>query len=383
MKTKKLKILFDANPMVNGNKSGVGYYTYNLIQELSNRHKNDIELVGHYFNFLGRKHPKLPTGDNISYRQSRIIPGKALSLTRALGFQLPLELFFKSNGDAVIYTNFVALPSVFKIPRFTAIHDLSYEEVPQYVADKNQKFLHRFVRKSISMSSGIITISTITKNSIIKHYGVSPDKICLTYIPPRLTNEALKAKKPKNILGKYILFVGTIEPRKNISNLLAGYTLLPPQIKNTFSLVLAGGMGWKNEEILTNIKALQDAGEKILLTGYVSDEEKEYLYNNASMFVWPSHYEGFGMPPLEAMLKHIPTAVSDIPVHREVTKDGVAYFNKDQPDSIRNAISEILGNSKYTRALTARGYQVATSYEWGPVVESLVHFIRMNSRDDR
>jgi glycosyltransferase involved in cell wall biosynthesis len=150
--------------------------------------------------------------------------------------------------------------------------------------------------------------------------------------------------KKMGIQGKYILFVGSIEPRKNIQNLVEAYTKLPMFIKDTYSLVLAGGKGWKDEQILASIKDAQNNGNKIIQTGYITEAEKDALYKDASLFVLPSHYEGFGMPIYEAMQYKIPIVASNIPVFNEIAGDSITYFDKDSVGDIANVMEKIISS---------------------------------------
>ncbi len=377
MKTKTPTILFDANPLVNGNKSGVGYYGYRLLDALATNYPDEIQIKAHYFNFLGRKQNlDLPTHPNIVYVQSRIVPGKVLNLVRKFGFQLPLELFFKSKGDVAIFTNFVSLPSILKIPSLVAVHDLCYEDVPNYVSKKNRLFLQQFVPKSVARAKKVITISESTKRAIIKHYKVPAKDIIITPIPPA-NDDATKPRKPARVGNKkFILFVSTIEPRKNVLQLVKAYVELPPKLKNTYSLVLAGGIGWDVEGTMSTIKQLQTDGEDIVVTNYVSDEEIKWLYQNADLFVMPSHYEGFGMPILEAMAHDTPTVVSDIPVFHEVSETASLYFNKDDPASIRDAIVRVLEDKKLQNSLVSKGREQVSKYSWQDVATTIYQSIQ-------
>lgn len=373
MKNKKIKILFDANPMINGSKSGVGYYTYYLIQALSDKYPNDVQLVGHYFNFMGKKRGlKLPQAPNISYKQSKIIPGKILSLTRKFHFQPPLELFFKQKGDAALFTNFVSLPSILHVPTYIAVHDLCFEDVPEYVAKKNRDFLHTFVPISIKKAEKIITISEFSKQSILRHYDVNPNKIFIMPIPPvQQTQPGDNIPIASIIKGKYILFLGTLEPRKNIINLVKAYEQLSTDIKKEYALVLAGGTGWYFESTMDYINKLMKDGANIQLKGYVSDDERVSLYKNASLFALASHYEGFGMPILEAMSFGVPTAVSDIPVFKEVANSASVYFDKDDPRSIATALTSALKDKVLRKKLVEGGYKTASAYSWEQVAKDV------------
>ncbi len=371
MKNKPLKILFDAGPLVNGSKSGVGYYTYRVLDNLAAKYPDELEFRVHYFNFLGRrKNLELPRHPNITYVESRILPGKILNMLRRIGLQLPLELFFKSRGDVAVFPNFVSLPSIFRIPTFVAVHDLCYIDVPEFVAEQNRRFLTKFVPRSVKAAARVITISESTKRAIQKHYTTPDSKFVLTPIPPAAAHP-VKPQRPEGLAGKFILFVSTLEPRKNVIGLVKGYEALPKKIRDTYALVLAGGMGWYMEQDIAYIQALQEKGYRIILSGYISDAEKEWLYNNATLFVMPSHYEGFGMPILEAMQHQLPTALSDIDVFHEVAGDASLYFDKESPASIARILEMALKDPALRELLVSKGNARLKNYSWDTVAATL------------
>jgi glycosyltransferase involved in cell wall biosynthesis len=125
------------------------------------------------------------------------------------------------------------------------------------------------------------------------------------------------------------------------------------------------------EETLDYIKDLQAKGHKIILTGYVSDDEKTTLYEQAELFVMPSHYEGFGMPVLEAMAYGLPTVISDISVFREVAGDASMYFDKDDPSSIARAVQRLLEDPAMQRTLKKKSLETAAQYDWKLVVQDV------------
>jgi glycosyltransferase involved in cell wall biosynthesis len=356
MKNKPMKILFDANPLAKS-KSGVGYHVDGLMRALSRVGGEDIELVGHYFNFLGKKRfSDLPTGKNISYTQSKILPGKFLSLCRKFGFQPPFELFTKTHGDILLCTNFAVYPSLFRSKKVVIMYDLGYLDCPEHVAIKNLNFLKIWAPRAIMQADKIVVNTIFTKNRIIDEYKIAKDKFCIMPIPP-VTNPDIKSESLRrfNIPSKFLLFVGTIEPRKGIDTLLDAYKQLPKNIQSEYSLVLAGGKGWNDEEILQKITNLKHAGLSIILTGYVSDGEKASLYKKSVFCIQPSIYEGFGMPILEAMTYGKAVICSDIDVFHEVAGTSAVYFKTNDPRALSDAIRKLLHDPKKLRATEKAG----------------------------
>lgn len=366
---KKIKILFDANPLVNSSKSGVGYYSERLLIALASKYPDDVHIVGHYFNFLNRKKPSLPQLPNISYKQTVLFPTKAVNILRRIGIEIPLDLFVRTKADFAIFPNFVSMPFLHHIPSAVIVHDLGYLECPEYILPGNRTFLTRFVPKSIKRSELVITISEATKSVIKRYYGTPDSKFLITPIPPQRND--IKPVKPADMRGKYILFLSTLEPRKNFIGLVRAYMLLPKSLRDTYGLVLAGGPGWNVDQELVEIQKLQSEGNNITTTGYISEGEKAWLLANASLFVMPSHYEGFGMPILEAMSTKTPAAVSDIPVFHEVAGDAAVYFDKDNLQSIARTIEDVLSDKTKQDLLVSNGVKRVAMFDWDDVAKNV------------
>lgn len=330
-KTKKpIRILFDASPLINNHRSGVGYYTEKLVEALAAAYPDDVELTGYYFNFLGRKpvsvQSELP---NIHYKAVRFFPGLIISpLGRLTGLQLPIELFIWKKYDHMLFPNFISLPSLRRTPQSVVVHDLGFIDCPEFVHQKNIAYFAKLLPKSLRRAKTVISVSDFTKDRLVKLFKLSAAKIIVSQIPPVITKPA-KVDLPTSLTkqgiqaNKYILFLGTIEPRKNIIGLVEAYSQLPTTLQGQYSLVLAGGKGWNDDPTLHAIKQAKEQGANIIETGYISEQERLALYSNARLFVLPSHYEGYGMPIIEALAYHLPVAASDIPVFHEIAGDTI------------------------------------------------------------
>jgi len=376
MSAKPIRILFDAHALL-GQKTGVGYYTSGLIHALAEAHQNDIELVGYYHNFLYRKKtPDLPIAPNISYRQVAFVPGQIVNLLRRLHVPVPIELLTLTRADFILYPNFLGLPSLFKTPSATVIHDLTFIDLPEYVSRKNLQDLQRFIPRQIKRSSFLITVSEFGKKRIHEVFKIPLRDILVTPIPPEPT-QPLDPQKEQEILaklgitGKFMLTLGTIEPRKNLQNMLKAYLKLPEEFQRDYAFVSAGKIGWNCEDDMALLLKLQAEGKHIIRVGYVSEEERAVLYHNATLFTWASHYEGFGMPILEAMSYGTPCAISDIPVFKEVAEDAAIYFDQDKPSSIAKSWLRVLSNPELHTHLAAASTKRADAYRWRTVAESL------------
>lgn len=375
-----MKIIFDATPML-VNKTGIAYYTERLVVQMAQQYP-EVEFVGFYYNFLGRRDSShLPRAKNLRYTRSSIIPSKIVFQLRRWGIEFPIELLALERADFVLYPNFIAHPSLFKTPSAPVIHDLTYLDLPEYVSAKLRRDLVRFVPRDIRRSSFVVTVSQFTKDRLTQAYNLTPENIVVTPIPPipavlHSTEKRKQALLKANITKPFVLFVGTIEPRKNVPNLIDAFLQLPPALRDQHQLVIAGRIGWNCEREVAAIEAATSQGLPVVHLGYVSDELKEILYQSAAVFASASHYEGFGMPVLEAMSYGTPCALSDIPVFQEVAEDAALYFDQEKPADIARVLEKLLSQHTLRTALRRRAKQRVNEYSWPAVATTLFKAIR-------
>lgn len=373
-------ILFDADTMV-GEKTGIGHYTEKLIEGMSDIAGDDVEFVGHYFNFLGLSKNNLPVKKNITYTPSKLMPRKLFNALRRVGIHIPVELLVRRKADFMIFSNYLRKRSLFGTPYLCVVHDLTYIEKPEYVAKRNLKDLVRFMPDTLRNATLIFTISNATRNSIEKYYGYINTPVFVEHIPP-ISRERNYPVRPSNLSylkhKKYILFIGTLEPRKNINGLLSAYEETS-YLNQNYSLVLVGKNGWNNTEITKKISRLKNNGLDLITTGYVSEDEKAWLYKHARIVVVPSFYEGYGMQLVEAAHHRVPLAVSDIPVFREVIKGGAVYFNPNNSRNIGEILSSTLSDKSAIDTLKKNQEKVIKKLSWNKVASSFYskvdHFI--------
>jgi len=368
MSMSKPKVLFEASPMLDIKKTGVGYYMEQLISSLGQTHGSQLDMTGYYFDFLNHNNKVSPSIPGVTFQKIVYTPGKILSLCRRLRFQPLFEIFIRQNADIVLYTNYVKLPSLLSHKTALIIYDLSFLDHPEYLQTVNLDYLQRFCPPSIKKADLIITISEFTKARILHYFpGITAD-IIVTPIPPAPACPAGQLNARLSGLGikpsQYILYLGTIEPRKNIQNLVKAYSQLPEATRNQHALVLAGGKGWKDESIRDEIHKAKQQGHNIIETGYISDDEKAQLYAHSSCFVLASHYEGFGMLVLEAMQYQTPVLVSDIPVFHEVAGNAAVFFDQNSPASIASKIAALLASSTQQSKLASMGTKRLQDFSW-------------------
>jgi glycosyltransferase involved in cell wall biosynthesis len=361
--------------LADGRRSGVEEYAIALLSELFRiDRKNEYVL---FFNAWGDVEPDLSFADgfeNVSVRRFRI-PNKLLNLSlwylnwpkldRMIG---GTDVFFLPN------INFCAVSDETKL--FVTAHDLSFEAYPETFSWK-QRVWHYLVnpRRLFRRADRIFSVSRSTKDDLETRYGIRPSKIEVIHsgIDGRFheydrNDPKLVAVKEKYALPyQFILYLGAFEPRKNIVSVVRAFTALKkmrhPELEK-LSLVLAGVSGWKEDEILEEIGHSPFRGN-ILLPGFVEDEDKPALYNLASLFAYPSFYEGFGFPPLEALACGVPVVTSSSSSLPEIVDDAGVLVDPHRPDELFRAFEEVLLDKKLRETLHEKGLARAKGFLWG------------------
>lgn len=358
-----MKVLADVGPIYNGQPTGIGYFTDELLKHLSKQ----VDLRGYAFNFRGKKHIKL----DFPVEEQKVLPGKSLTYPRYLKLDIPLSVFFKTKGyDVVLGTNFL-VPPCGRIPAIPFIHDLNFIDHPEWAQSRNAHVLQTMLPKTLRRSSAIVTISEFSAQRIQDIYNYKKPILVIGIPPKKSLTKPLKPKDNRLKSGKFFLFVGTIEPRKNIRTLFDAYDALPTEMQSEFKLVLAGKPGWDNE-IVHRLKS--DTNKNIIYLDYVSEAERNWLYVNSVATILSSHYEGFGMTILEALDSGSPTITSDIPPHREILGDKGSFF--DCLDTV--TLTKLLNNFTnlgFRNQAYLKQRKVLEDYSWQKTTAEVYGFI--------
>jgi glycosyltransferase involved in cell wall biosynthesis len=276
--------------------------------------------------------------------------------------------FSQKSFDLYWEPNIVPLEHLQSKHLVTTIHDFSFQHYPECLPKENKEYLQRFFWKNIQKSDRIITGSNFIKNEIIDllHYDAARIKVIYHGVDHdnfKTYDHSLlrEFKAAYNLPEKFLLFVGSIEPRKNLKNVLMAYNALPEAFKKECKFVLAGFSGWKNKEIMGIIKR---EGRNIVYLGYLSNQDLAYLYNLASGFIYASLYEGFGIPPLESMACGTPVIVSRSSSLPEVCGDAAYYVDPLSVDSISEGMYKVFDDSALREGLIRQGVVRAKSFSW-------------------
>lgn len=371
-----MKLLIEASPLEQDSPSGVNYFTEWLAKSLETKTDETFRIGYFYLNFLRRKPIKNPlcvaARKEGRLQQITTIPQRVYAKLIYANIAPPLLV---QKSDWVLFPNFYLWPTIRKAKKAVIIHDIGYLVHPEYVDNKNRVFLERVVGRSIKHADLIVSNSQFTTDELISKAHVPAEKIVTISIPvsPEQFDSSLDRGRERlddryGIKKKYILSLGTLEPRKNLETIINAYCLLSISIRNEYSLVLAGKWGWKTESLRSLLTEKQEMGYDIIVTGYIDNDDRATLYRNASFYAISSYYEGFGMPLLEALYCGIPTVSVDIPVLREVGADACIWTDRN-PKLMAQAFTDIIDDPSKATALGRAGKERAAQFSWDSVAE--------------
>lgn len=381
-----MKIGVDIRCLMDENYSGVSEYTANLLSALlAQDQDNEYRLFYNSWRDLSGR-LSVWTRPNASVT-SRRYPNKLFNYLAQKLLQQP-KIDWVLGGVDIFFSphfNFTSLSRGVK--KIITVHDLSFLRYPHFFSSR-KNFWHRAlgVKKILLAADRIIAVSENTKNDIIELVGVAPEKISVIYsgnnaVKREVGDEEIKIfLDSKNISPSFLLYIGTIEPRKNISGLIQAFDKLKAkeQFKD-LQLVLGGARGWKNREIN---RTWQESAHKtdIIFLGYISQKEKEILYSGAQAFVYPSFYEGFGFPPLEAMTYGLPVVCSHVSSLPEVVGEAAVMVDPFAPSEIADALELVLSDENLRSVLKERGQERAKMFSWD---KAAVEYLKIfNSQKD-
>lgn len=347
--------------------SGIGRYTIQLGRSLADLLGSEEvfwfgkDLSGEFPDYHDSQEPNFRNkAVNTLKKKLGVIP----SLRTLIYFwrNRKFQLYVKGSGPFLYHeTNYV--PFEFdEGPTVLTLFDLSFVRHPEWHPADRVKHFEKYCLKKLSKVEAIITISEFSKKEIINLLGLSPAKIHVTYLG--VDQKFMPGEKGMEGLPKeYVLFLGNLEPRKNLQTLLRAYQSLPGNLRERYPMVIAGASGWHTQELKKALHLIQDR-EKPILTGYVPQQLLPDLYRGASLFVYPSFYEGFGLPVLEAMACGIPVVASNTSSLPEVVGETGILINPYDADELRDAIGKVLEDPGQRKEMSERGLERAKLFSW-------------------
>ena len=352
--------------------AGISRYTKHLIEELA-----QLDRETSYTVFQHRKQREPLTNAPNFHRRTLFTPVH----TRVEQPMLAAELSFHTL-DLLHSTDFIP-PLRSRVPSVITVHDLAFLRWPHFLTESHAAYYSQ-IDRAVSHARHIIVPSESTKRDVVKQLGASAKKISVIYeaaaphYVPLLQEECLTAMQRKyGIPEKYIFFVSTIEPRKNIGGLLEAFHHLRKYYGGEDTgLVLAGKPGWLYEEVYRKVEQL-DLGQSTFFLGRVPDEDLHQLFVGARCHAHPAYYEGFGLSPLEAMACGTPTIVSNTSSMPEVVGDAGLIIDPSNWEEIAVAMHRLLTEDELHKELSQKGLQRASVFSWSRAASETLDVYRM------
>lgn len=356
-----MRIAIDAHSVgakLGGNES----YAVNLIEALA-----QIDDVNEYTLYV----TTAEAHDRFHRRWPNFKVRTTLPHTPLIRIPLTLSAELRKHPVDVLHVQFTA-PPFCPCPLVVSIHDLSFEHLPDTFRRRSRTQLRLTVRHSAKRAAKILTLSEHTRSDIIDIYGIEPSRIRAIplaapahFLPVADNRELQRVRHTYGIDGQYILSVGSIQPRKNLPRLVKAYASLRGKYDENElpKLVLVGKCAWLYDETLRTLEQTGIA-QSVILTGYVPESDLPALYSGALCFVYPSYFEGFGLPPLEAMKCGAPVIVGNRTSLPEVVGDAALTVDPYDETAIAGAIERLINDSDLRRELSVKGQSRAEEFDW-------------------
>ena len=352
-----MNIGIDASRAFEKERTGIEEYSYQLIKNLTM-----MDLKSHQIFLYTRKNPvinfNLP--DNFKLK---IIP------LSKFWTQIGLASEMLKNKPDVLFVPSYAIPQIHPSKTVVTIHGLEYKYFPECYSLKERLFLELNTLFSVKWSSKIIVPSENTKKDLVKFYGVDEGKIKVVYHGVDSSKYQVASIKRQDKKSFDILFVGRLEKRKNLVNLIKAFDMFNNQSRRRYSgmspsrLIIAGKTGFGFKEIKKTIQE-SSFSKDIILKNYISEEEKDELYKKADLFILPSLYEGFGLPVLEAMNYGVPVICSNASSLPEVAGDAALLIDPNNTQEIAEAMNKVFNDDDLRNKMIEKGFENVKRFNW-------------------
>lgn len=382
-----MRIAIDYTPAVQ-QSAGIGRYTRGLVSALAEVDQDNrytllvVAPRGEMAAFMAEERSKpfdllqpRSAPDNFRFRLVSL-PSRWLTIIwQRLRLPLPADLL---SGAVDIYhcPDFV-LPPLRDAAGIITVHDLAFLRVPECADPSLRRYLSAAVPRSLQRAKHVLADSGNTRQDLIELLNVAPKRISV--VPAAVDQQFRRVEDPRllrevrrrySIDGPYILSTGTLEPRKNLARLIEAHARLRQRFQTAPPLFIAGGRGWLYEDVLES--AQREGQDHVRLLGYVPDQHLPSLYSMAELFVFPSLYEGFGLPPLEAMACGTPVVCSNRPSLPEVVGDAALMVDPEDEDALCEAMQNVLVDPSTRQALSRKGLSQAQRFTWTQAAERLL-----------
>ncbi len=353
-------------------RAGVSRYIEALVRYLP-RSASELDLVvftnlGAYRAFPDRAMPR------VTWSVSRLPTERPP--VRVLWEQLVAPAVTRARHLDLLHGPVNVVPLAGPRPLVVTVHDLAFLRYPQHYPVYKQRYLAALTRHSVRRSDRVIAVSAQTRDDVIELCGVGPDKVVVVpngvdaTLQPVRDPHALQAFRAAHSLPeRFLLYLGTLQPRKNVEGLLRAYARAKDEL--SVPLVIAGARGWRESGIFRLVRELALV-DQVRWTGYVSPEELPLWYSAATVFVYPSLYEGFGLPVLEAMACGTPVITSSTSSLPEVAGQAAVLVDPRDTEALARAMRELVGSPERRAALSRAGRERAQAFTWERTAEATI-----------
>jgi glycosyltransferase involved in cell wall biosynthesis len=363
-----INALLLANNQQNYRSAGIHYYMDGLLPEIIKA--DDLR----YSIFLSDGNPRVSNTTHLVKTGAN----KAKPFGRVLWEQFSQPRLANQMQLDLLHSLAFVAPAFSKIPSIVTVYDLSFLHFPQRFKTVNRNYLRIFTRLSCKRAQKVVAISEYTRQDVIRQYGIAPEKVAVVHpgLDPAFSQHSDNAiadfRQRKGLPERFILYLGTIEPRKNLSTLITAYARLRPE---GIKLVCAGGRGWMYEDVFNTVNELR-LQRDVIFPGYVPREELPLLYSAAEAFVYPSSFEGFGLPVLEALACGVPTITTNASSLPEVAGNAALLVEPENSEALSDCLDALLSSPTQQAELQQAGPLQAQKFRWQDSGEQMVNIYR-------
>lgn len=369
-----MRIAVNTRFLLKNRLEGYGYYIHQLMQRITEAHPE------HEFLFLFDR----PYDTSFIYQKNvsaKVIGPQARHfLAFKFWYDIQLTIAAKKFKANIILSldGFCSLTT--KTPQILAVHDLAYIHYPNFLPSRHLWFYKIYQKKFLQKATQIVTVSKYSKQDIVQQFKIEEQKISI------ISNAAREQFVPINFEDKeyakrhyaqgceYFLFVGGIHPRKNLMQLLKAFSIFKKRQLSSMKLVVAGKLAWKYQDILEKLKTYKYK-EEVILLDYIPERELAKVTAAAYALIYPSYFEGFGVPIIEAMQCGVPIACSNTSSMPEVAADAALYFNPNNEAEIAEQMMLLYKNEQLRSNLIEKGFKQAAKYNWNNSAKQLWQLI--------
>jgi glycosyltransferase involved in cell wall biosynthesis len=375
-----LKILIDFTH-IPVQKAGVGVCAVHLVSNLISidRHNKYVIVIQSDEDCF----------DNVRNDRIRTLKVNALVFRRKI-FRICIEQVFIPfliirHKIEIVHSLHYSFPLVtFSAKKIVHVYDMTFFSMPEMHVPIKRVYFKFFIKLSSRLADRIITISKSTMEDYVSHFDYNREHISVVYagrderFTPNLDTKRIDNTKQKyKIQGEYLLYIGTLEPRKNIVSAIKAFKKVCSG-KPDLVFVIAGKKGWYYRDIVRSVRELK-LKDRVIFTGFVDEEEKPYLLAGSKLFIYPSFYEGFGIPVLEALSCGIPTVTSNVSSIPEITGDAAILIDPHDEHALYNAIMLLLNDSEMYRTLQSKSVEQSKKFKWKDAAEKVMNLYQLVS----